>query len=261
MSHEGRSASAGGSLERMSVQELRRERDSIRVDMERVVRQMQQLEAEIDAKRPGADQKREELGQLRGQLSDLRRRMRVVMDAASAQDAHHNSSAGYGASSTPRHNYSSTGASPAPGGNNRSYNGVTSTYGSATSSSVPRESTKPLPASSTSYTVGAQGTSQRAEAAMRQLQQRHEGEKEQFEAEIARLSDAMRRRHQHEVEALSDRLRNEAARVAEYEEARLRMERAQAELEALNAQPSVLDQDFGAGGPPELRSLRGGNHA
>ena len=90
---------------------------------------------------------------------------------------------------------------------------------------------------------------------MRQLQERHSREQQQFDAEVARLQEQMRRRQQQEVDSMSERLRLEAQRLAEYEEARMRMERAQAELEALNAQPTVLDHDYGA---PEVRALRGG---
>jgi DNA repair exonuclease SbcCD ATPase subunit len=99
-------------------------------------------------------------------------------------------------------------------------------------------------------------SSQRADNAMRQLQQRHDREKQLFDEEIARLAEAMRRRQQLEAETLSDRLQRESHHLQEYEEARLRMERAREELEALNATPSVLDMDVGHDGPPELRALK-----
>ena len=95
-----------------------------------------------------------------------------------------------------------------------------------------------------------------SDAAFRQLQQRHEGEKQQLEAEFARLADAMNRRHEQEVQAATDRLRQEHQRMVEYEEARARMEQARQQLEAFAATPSVLDEPREAA--PELRALRGG---
>jgi hypothetical protein len=97
-----RSSLWGESSGRMSssldgyASEVRRERDSIREQMERVVAQMQKLEAELEASAPGGggggvggaaanDAKRRELSALRQELAELRGRMRRAMEAAQRQ--------------------------------------------------------------------------------------------------------------------------------------------------------------------------------
>jgi hypothetical protein len=63
-----------------SVVDLRRERDAIRVEMERLVRTMQALETDVEQRTAGWETKRDELSACRQQLSDLRARMRSVME-------------------------------------------------------------------------------------------------------------------------------------------------------------------------------------
>ena len=67
----------GGSA---SLAEIKREKDLIRAEMERVVASMQRCEVELDNEVPG---KREELGALRDQLTTLRARMKQVMVSSS----------------------------------------------------------------------------------------------------------------------------------------------------------------------------------
>jgi hypothetical protein len=225
-----------------STSELRRERDSIRVEMERVVRQMQSLEADLDAKRPGSDEKRAHLGQLRIQLSELRTRMRAVMDASSANDAVRARN-----STTPVRALYTSNAAPSSGG----------AFGQVYPSADRSLQAPPSSYGATSAAANSAVSAQRADTALKQLQLRQDQEKELLDTEFARLSEQMRRRHASETEQLSQRLKAEAQRLQEYEEARLRMELARQELEALTAQPSILDDDSNLrNGPPELRALR-----
>lgn len=216
--------------------EIRRQRDNIRHEMEQLVRTMQRLEPDVDNKRPGWEAKRDELAVHRQRLSELRGKMRQVMDAAA--NAGHSTP---GASSmTPRqpqvlfpsHSTSASRVSP----NRRS--------------ASPLRDRDPSPSH-----ISSTGT---AAHQLQDLAAIHRDEKRRLAEEVARLNDAMDRRHTQERAELEHRLQQEEKHLREYEMARQRMEEAQRQLEALKRPANVggvSTRGGGGGAIPELEAL------
>lgn len=240
-----------------AISDLRRERDAIRVDMERVVRAMQELEKDLDAKKPGAEQRRQQLGEYRQELTELRTRMRRVMDKsqeqhAQAQQQSQNHSQQYG--QTPSSGQPPRYATAAPGTPqpfNHASNVQRSVYkpqGGAT----PTATSRTASVAHQPHGTARDHVSNRSEQIMSQLRDRQAREHQQLEDEFRRLSDAMRQRHAHEQEQMAERLRRESERAREYEEACARMEQARRDLEELESQPTLLDDNSGA---PEVSGL------
>lgn len=274
-----------------NMSDIRRERDTIRSEMERIVRQMQQIEADIDNKRPGADQKREQLTSLRNELSDLRHRMRRVMDQAAAfqqsQLQQHFSTSNRACSNggtttssaaagmavspapylsdrpiSPTRNHQATAPAPmmqslssrsgAP-----SHISHDSPYGQSVAPSY-RNYQAATPGMGGSVMRGGGGAaafSKSADSMLGQLRSRHASEKDAFHQEVTRLMAALEDRQRREEDALLQRCQMEAAQLREIDEARARLERAQVQLESIQAQPTPLD-DPRYDGAPELRLLR-----
>lgn len=219
--------------------ELRRQRDAIRHEMEQLVRTMQRLEPDVDQKRPGWESKRDELAQHRQRLSELRGKMRSVMDAAASATSNQ------------------TAPSYTPGSRQptvlfpNSHAPVSAAHVSPlrrSSVSPPREPSPRRHASSTFASGGGSAAQQLGE-----LSAIHRDEKQRLSEEIARISEAMDRRHAQERSELENRLQQEEMHLREYEVARQRMEEAQRHLEALKRTGSAGTASRGS--IPELESL------
>ena len=272
-----------------SVVDLRRERDAIRVEMERLVRTMQGLETDVEQRRPGWETKRDELSQCRQQLSDLRARMRSVMEGvgvptgrSGSTGASSSSSSLNAAPASIRRQYDSN-SSPAP----RVSQPGTGDYGAESSTVSPTRS-RNLPSGPTYFASQQHGstsfisttsqksspvrssrsidrpasspTRHRSDAAagppdIQHIERRQSEEKRQFQLEIARLSEEMERRHETERRAALAMLQEEEEKRREVALATERLERAQRALESIRRSHAATAPSTPSG-PSELDQLR-----
>lgn len=240
---------------RSHVSEIKREKEAIRLEMERVVQRMQLVESELDHGNPRSENKREELNILRSELADLRVRMKRVMDSASNATPSRTLDL---SNATPHRNPVVSYRQPVVDTSDRTISPTRqreTTQREQRFVSPPKHrtqsSTQPVVSVSNSNyesapsdssirrTSSPSSSSIHADHVLLAVRQRHSQEKGALREEYERLLALMDKRHAEEIRQCNEACQLEAQQRREFEESRLRMERAQRNLERLHQQQTV----------------------